>query len=554
MHPQPIAPVPEDTARVARAAFPKGNMYMKMRDELGTIYQDQHFASLFPTRGQPAEAPWRLALVCVFQFIEGLSDRQAADAVRSRIDWKYALGLELTDPGFDFSVLSEFRARLIAGGVEHQLLDTMLAQFKKRGWLKERGSQRTDSTHVLAAVRVLNRLETVGETLRAALNALAAAAPDWLREQVDPEWFQRYGRQVEEYRLPKGQEARYKYAAVIGADGSKLLNAVYSAQAPAWLREIPAVQILRRVWVQQYMVIEGQIQLRSAQDLPPAGARIDSPYDPECSYGNKRSATWTGYKAHVTETCDRDPDEMHLITNVETTPAHVTDADVAVPTHKALESKKILPAEHLLDAGYVDGELLVSSRVEYGIEVVGPVRPNASWQAKAGKGYDVSAFTVDWDAKRATCPNARTSSSWTPHLDTWGNSVISVRFLKADCLQCPVRTLCTRSATSPRHVIFRTKDNHQAIQGTRQQQTTTEWQARYMQRAGVEGTLSQGVRAYELRETRYVGLAKTHLQHILMAAGINIVRIVAWLSGIPRARTRVSHFAALAPLGPSLPA
>ncbi len=191
MHPQPIAPVPEDTARVARAAFPKGNLYMKMRDELGTIYQDQQFAPLFPTRGQPAEAPWRLALVGVFQFIEGLSDRQAADAVRSRIDWKYALGLELTDPGFDFSVLSEFRARLISGGLEESLLDTMLVQFRQRGWLKERGSQRTDSTHVLAAVRVLNRLETVGETLRAALNALAAAAPDWLREQVEPEWLER---------------------------------------------------------------------------------------------------------------------------------------------------------------------------------------------------------------------------------------------------------------------------------------------------------------------------------------------------------------------------
>jgi transposase len=557
MHPQPITPVPEDTSRVARAAFPKGNLYMKMRDELGTIYQDQQFAPLFPTRGQSAEAPWRLALICVFQFIEGLSDRQASDAVRSRIDWKYALGLELTDAGFDFSVLSEFRARLINGELEESLLDTMLAQFKQRGWLKERGSQRTDSTHVLAAVRVLNRLETVGETLRAALNALAAAAPDWLREQVEPEWFKRYGSQVEEYRLPKGQEARYKYAATIGADGSRLLNSVYSPEAPHWLREIQAVQILRRVWVQQYMVMEGQIQLRSAQDLPPAGARIDSPYDPEASYGNKRSATWTGYKAHVTETCDREPDEVHLITNVETTQAHVADADVAVPTHKALENKKLLPAEHLLDAGYVDGELSVSSRREYGIEVIGPARPNASWQAKAakvGQGYDVSAFTVDWDAKRVTCPNGSTNSSWTPHLDTWGNSVISVRFLKADCLQCPARALCTHSATAPRHVTFRTKDNHQAIQAIRQQQTTPEWQARYMQRAGVEGTLSQGVRAYELRETRYIGLAKTHLQHILMAAGINIVRIVAWLQGIPRAKTRVSHFAALAPLTTALAA
>ncbi|MDQ6694228.1 MAG: IS1182 family transposase, partial [Chloroflexota bacterium] len=531
MHPQPAAPVPEDTARVARAAFPKGNLYMKIRDELGTIYEDQQFAALFPTRGQPAEAPWRLALVCVFQFIEGLSDRQAADAVRSRIDWKYALGLELTDPGFDFSVLSEFRARLISGGCEELLLDAMLAQFKQRGWIKERGSQRTDSTHVLAAVRVLNRLEMVGETLRAALNALTVAAPDWLQEQVEPEWFEVYGRQVEEYRLPKGQQARYKYAATVGADGSRLLNALYSHQAPGWLRDIPLVQVLRRVWVQQYMVIKGQIQLRPAQDLPPAGARIDSPYDPQASYGNKRSTTWTGYKVHVTETCGRDPDEVHLITNVETTQAHIADADLTAPIHKRLATKELLPDEHLLDAGYVDADLLVSSQRDYGIEVIGPVRPNVSWQAKAaepGEAYDVSAFNIDWDGKQVTCPKGRTNSSWTPHLDTWGNSVISIRFRRADCLKCPVRTSCTHSATAPRHMTFRTKADHQAIQATRQQQTMPEWQARYMQRAGVEGTLSQGIRAYELRETRYIGLRKAHLQHIMTAAGINIVRVGAW--------------------------
>lgn len=245
---------------------------------------------------------------------------------------------------------------------------------------------------------------------------------------------------------------------------------------------------------------------------------------------------------------------MHLIVNVETTQAHVADADVAVPTHEALERKKLLPAEHLLDAGYVDADLLVSSQREYGIEVVGPVRPNASWQAKAGEGYDISAFTIDWEAKHVTCPNGRTNSSWTPHLDTWGNSVISVRFRRADCLKCPVRTLCTRSTTAPRHMTFRTKDDHQAIQTIRKLQTTPEWQARYKQRAGVEGTLSQGVRTYDLRGTRYIGLAKTHLQHILTAAGINIVRVVAWLQGIPRAKTRVSHFAALVPLAPTLAA
>src|SRR5207248_8090834 len=156
LKPQAISPVPEETARIARAAYPKGNVYMHMRDELGTIYEDESFAHLFPNNGQPAEAPWRLALVTIIQFAEGLSDRQAADAVRGRIDWKYALSLDLADPGFDASVLSEFRARLVAGGLEERLFDTMLERFRARKLLKERGRQRTDSTRVLGAIRTLN--------------------------------------------------------------------------------------------------------------------------------------------------------------------------------------------------------------------------------------------------------------------------------------------------------------------------------------------------------------------------------------------------------------
>ena len=180
LHPHTPYPVPEDTQRVARAAFPRGNVYMEVADRLGPIYHDAQFAPLFPTRGQPAEAPARLALVTILQFAEGLSDRQAADAVRSRIDWKYVLGLDLTDPGFDHTVLSEFRTRLVAGEAEQLLLDTLLTLARTQGLLKTRGRQRTDSTHVLAAIRVLNRLERVGETLRAALNSLATVVPAWV--------------------------------------------------------------------------------------------------------------------------------------------------------------------------------------------------------------------------------------------------------------------------------------------------------------------------------------------------------------------------------------
>src|SRR5438445_10399240 len=170
LKPQAIGPVPEETARVARGAYPKGNISIQLRDTLGTIYEDEQFVDLFPQRGQPAQARWRLALVCVLQFLEGLSDRQAANAVRGRLDWKYLLGLELSFPGFDHTVLVEFRQRLLSGKHELLLFDLLLARLREAGYLKGRGRQRSDSTHVLAKIRSLNRVEGVGETVRAPLH------------------------------------------------------------------------------------------------------------------------------------------------------------------------------------------------------------------------------------------------------------------------------------------------------------------------------------------------------------------------------------------------
>ncbi len=231
LHSQALPPIPAGTVAAARAAFPQANRYLTIRDELGVFYTDQDFATLFPTRGQPAETPWRLALILVFQFAEGLSDKQAAEAVRARIDWKYALSLELTDSGFDASVLSEFRHRLVEGSLERHLLDAMLERLKSVGLLKARGRQRTDSTHVLAASRALNRLECVGETMRHGLNALAVAAPDWLSLHLQPEWTERYGTRFEDYRLPKAAAERQALAEQIGTDGRSLLAALFAAEA-----------------------------------------------------------------------------------------------------------------------------------------------------------------------------------------------------------------------------------------------------------------------------------------------------------------------------------
>ncbi len=542
MKPQEISPVPEETARVARAANPKGNVYMRMRDELGSIYEDHMFTALFPRRGQPAEAPWRLALVSVMQYLEGLSDRQAAKAVRERIDWKYALSLELTDPGFDFSVLTEFRARLLAGGAETQLLQALLELCKRRGWLKARGRQRTDSTYVLAAIRDLNRLECAGETLRHTLNVLAEVVPDWLLAQIDEEWADRYSRRFDEYRFPKAQTEREAFAETIGTDGYRRLPAVYAPTAPAWLAELPAVETLRRVWVQQYFVEEGRCHWRSAEQIPPPALLIASPYDLDARLGSSATTAGLETSVHLTETCD--DDKPHLIMHTETTAATTPDWGMAEPIHRALAQQDCLPSTHVVDGGYVDADAIVTSRSTYDVELLGPVPLENSWQAKTEHGFDLSSFQIEWQSQTVTCPTGHLNRSWTHTKDRFGQEVIYVKFAPADCLACPSRGQCTHGRS--RGLTFRPQERFLALQAARERQRTEAFQEAYAIRAGIESTISQAVRVSDLRQARYFGLPKTHLQHVITATAINVRRIVSWLIEPSLRPTQVSRFAALA--------
>jgi transposase len=354
-----IPSVPQATQRVAQAAFPKGCLCMSIRDQIGLIYQDEQFQMLFSRRGQPAENPCRLVLICILQFIENLSDRQAANAVCGRIDWKYLLSLELEDSGFDASVLTEFRARLLKGGLEQELLDAFLARFREEGLLKARGKQRSDSSHVLAAIRALNRLECVGESLRHALNVLALVAPDWLLKHSNPEWLERYATRVDNYRLPDGEVARIAYAEQIGRDGQSLLTAIELEENAGWLAEVPAIRLLRQVWEQNFIWKTAELAWHSSEEIPPSRDYIGSPYDPEAHYCKKRNTAWVGYKVHLTETCDES--EPRLITHVETSLAKITDDAVVEGIHQSLEQKGLLPQTHLVDGGYTTAPVLALS-------------------------------------------------------------------------------------------------------------------------------------------------------------------------------------------------
>ncbi|MEN3586714.1 IS1182 family transposase [Streptomyces sp. ZYX-F-203] len=539
--------VPELTARVVRAAFPKGTLAIRVREVLGAVFRDDDFAVAFPRKGRPAISPGALALVSVLQYAEGLSDRQAADQVRARMDWKFLLGLELDDPGFDFTVLGDFRARLLAHGLEERVLDVVLSRLSDAGLLRAGGRQRTDSTQVLAAVRTLNRMEFVGETLRAALEALAAAAPGWLTPLIDPSWLDRYGAKVDNYRFPKGDNARLEWAEQVGRDGFVLLDAIDDRLAPAWLGEIPSVQVLRRAWSEQYHRDAQGVRWREGKDLPPARERLSSPYDTDAHYGVKRGSGWCGYKVHLSETCE--PGAPHLITNVETTNATVNDTEVTATVHQRMAARELAPGEHVVDSGYITAAHILTARQDHGIDLIGPVGLDTHHGGRDPQAPDLTqaAFTTNRDAKKVTCPQGATSISWSQQRKASGTPLVRVHFALADCDPCPLRARCTKAANGKwgRSLTLLPQDQQQILEQRRAEQQTDAWKGRYDARAGVEGTISQAVRRTRLRRTPYRGQDKTHLANVLSATALNIIRTDAWLNGTPLGTTRTSHLARL---------
>lgn len=545
LHPRPVGPVPEQTARISRAAFPNGNPYMRMRDELGTIFEDDQFVRLFPQRGKPAFSPWRLALATIMQFSEDLSDRQAADAVRSRIDGKYALSLELDDPGFDASILCKFRARLLENGDECLLFDALLERFRAMGLVKARGRQRTDSTHVLACARNLKRLELVGEAMRRTLNAMAIAAPGWLRTRARAEWAVRYARPFDDRWLPKGKEERREEAEEIGADGFELLAAVFSDEdAPTWLKELPAVETMRAVRLQNYLLTPGGVRWRNREDgLPPTAKRLSSPTDPEARGARRGEISWGGYKIHLTETCNEGG--PRIVTHVETDPAPTQDAEAVSPTHKALAAKDLLPALHLVDGAYMEPRSLLEAHERFSISLVGPTMRNTGWQAREENGFDLSSFDLDWKKQEAICPEGKKSASW-KETTRDGRPAVRVKFSRYDCRPCPSRELCIRRQSSApfRDLTVRSREHYEAMRLARKLGLGPD-RSRYCGREGIKGTIARAARTCGARRARYVGLGKVHLQHLLGAAALNFLRVGEWLTGQQRGAPPRSPFSKL---------
>jgi len=579
------APWPEPDPQIAAAIVAKypgkrpRPLAVQVRDRLGQWLEDEEFAAVFGIRGKPGWSPSRLALVTMLQRAETVAGRQAAEAVRTRIDWQYLLGLPLDDPGFDHTVLAEFRARVAEGGLEQVALDALLARLAAGGLLKAGGKQRTDSTRVVAAVAALNRLELAGEAVRAALEALTAAHPAWLEQRVCvADWARRYGTPMTSWRPPQSEATRQELAVAYARDGYALLEAVYDPSAPPWLHDLPAVDVLRRVLLQNYtrtITADGREVIRRRESepdgdgLPPGHARIASPYDLDARWGVKREEFWLGYKLHVTETCDdpqactcpaaevataragghgREHDKgcaqlvfPNLITNVATTDATVTDNQMTGPIHDDLAGKNLAPGRHYLDSGYLSAALVVSALTTWGIALVGPLLADTSAQARAGKGYARADFTIDYDAKTVTCPQGKTAKSWSPCTQHGKDAIVAI-FSTTGCGPCPARSLCT--AAKRRVLSLPPPDLAQAQAAARTAEKTIPFQADYARRAGVEGTMHQAT-SHGARRARYRGLPKTRLDHVYMACALNLLRLEAFWTGTPLDRRRTSHLARL---------
>jgi IS5 family transposase len=579
---------PEPAPEVARAVRAKHYgrevpLPVAVRDQFGELFADAEFAAAFGASGPRGWSPGRLALVTVFQMAENLTDRQAAEAVRDRLSWAYALGLDLTDTGFDHTVLCEFRTRVVEHHLEEKVLDLLLARLKEKGLVGAGGKQRTDSTGVVSAVRDLNRLELAGESVRALVEALSSAAPHWLAQVIDvPGWSRRYGRRIDSWKLPASATKRAALALDYARDGFALLEAVYAPGQPGWLRELPAAQVLRTVLLQNYtrtIASNGkQVIKRREKDteggdgLPPGHLRLTSPYDTDTRWSAKRDTFWNGFKVHISETCaaegddaarratepgtppapgrsrtakvDRAPSRPNLITNIATTASTVPDSKALEDIHRVQQRRGLLPGEHYLDSGYPSAELITGSAARYGVALITPVLLNTSRQARARAGFAAEKFTIDWDQQQVACPQGKVSASWSP-CEQRGTPMTVVKFAGADCGPCPVRDQCTTAKRGGRQLSLHPRLLTEALHQARDQQETRDWQKDYALRSGVEGTIRQAVAVTDIHHARYRGLAKTHLEHVYSATALNLLRYDAWQNGHALDRTRTTHLSRL---------
>ncbi len=532
---RPLPPIPEDVRKAVKSRK-KPHPIITFVDKAGEVFEAADFTEMYSALGQSAIHPGLLAIALLLQHAEGISDRQAAERMDDSIVWKYALRLRIDESGWDPSVYAEFRARLLNSGSAELILDKLLHIAEELDLL-DTSKQRTDSTHILSAAKLMNRLELVHECVFDCIEELADEAPEFLLSINRKEWLERYFMmRPYNYKTPKTDAAKKKLADTIGSDAKHIISKIDESPEAKRLSALLSVQILRKVLEQQFDDTDDGPSYKPNEKLGPAGDRIASPKDTDARCGTKRGRTWLGYKAHFTETYGASI--PHLITNVTTAAAHINDSLVLQQIHTALKSKGYKPKVHLVDSGYVNVPVLSSAQSKDEIDVVSRITNGHSWQAKAGKGLDISQFAIDFDQRLVVCPAGIKSDSWKTKGGEGG--VINVSFPAKSCKVCPFKSDCTQAAS--RKLQFKTKSVYEFLKNYRERQEGAGFKDEYSNRSGSEGTVSQLVRTCNARRSRYMGQEKTHLQSILAAAAVNVLRMGNWLLGISRAETRKSRY------------
>jgi transposase len=517
LKPQPPRPMPPEMAAWGAKHLTDDDPYKLIGDQLYEDYHDEDFADLYHKEGKPALSPVLLAFVTVFQNLDNLSDRKAAEAVEINLKWKYALHLPIDADGFDSSVLCEFRKRLLTHNAEARVFDRVLTQLKARGLVKTRGTQRTDSLALFSRARDLGRLELVFETMREVLRDLLKADAAWVRASIPAEWVARYRKHCRDERQSDAERAALTL--VIGDDGQWLLDRLEAAAAPDGLKDLYMVGVLRTVWAQHFEPVDGKMQFRKPGEYD-GKERIQTPYDVGARWSEKGGKGWIGYKLQVTETDDTD--KPHLITDIAVTPSVEDDRSALPEIQERQQQRGVLPGERYVDKGYTSGPNLASSAT-YGEELLGPLAAPSTPQSRMEAGITNDQFRADFAQRTVSCPGGHTA-----RLKRQGKQGWRAQFAAATCTACPLRPRCC-SGKAGRGLTFR--DEYERLLAARIRQQTEVFKVAYKQhRPGVEGCLSVLVRGHSIRLCRYAGQAKNHLRSLFVGVAVNLARAAAWLA------------------------
>lgn len=515
---RPPWPMPEEMRRIGENLLERDDPFRLIGEQLFERLNEEEFADLYSSEGKPGISPVILAFVSVFQFMEKLADRQAAQALRMRLDWKYALHLPLDYAGFDYSVLSEFRDRLLGGQAEGRVFEKLVEQIRGLGLIKERGKQRTDSIAMLTKVRRLCRVETVVETLRLALVAIVKTDREWSEEVIPPSWEEKYGARFVRQRYSDREWKDYEEH--IGEEGQWLLQRLEKGGAPAELQNLPEVQVLKTVWTQQFREEAGQMVYTDLKKYD-GRTQIQSPHDPEARWSRKRNFEWIGDKVQLTET--EDAGYPHIITDILATSSNCTDHEELPAIQERLEQRQCQPAEHYVDAGYMSGPALANSQ-KHGIDLIGPLANFVTPQDRLPDGITQSQFQMDAKNNIVICPKGQVATHPVPV-----NNSLSFRFPLKTCAACELRSRC---CTGKGGRTIGISAHYELTEAARARQKTEAFKKDYAQhRSGVEGSLSALVRGNGMRVGRYIGNQKRNLQAMFTGCATNLKRTARWLAG-----------------------